>query len=36
LSTDNVFSAGTTLQVPTITGSVSAGYVATLTVGASG
>jgi protocatechuate 3,4-dioxygenase beta subunit len=33
LGTDNVFSDGSTLQVSSATGSVSAGYVATLTVG---
>ena len=33
LSTDNVFSDGATLETPTITGSVSAGYALTLTVG---
>ncbi len=33
LSTDNVFSDGTSTQLPTMTGSVSAGYTATLTVG---
>jgi protocatechuate 3,4-dioxygenase beta subunit len=33
LGTDNVFSDGATLQVSAVTGSVSAGYVATLTVG---
>jgi hypothetical protein len=35
LSTDNVFSDGSSLQVPTITGSNSAGYVLTLQVGVS-
>jgi protocatechuate 3,4-dioxygenase beta subunit len=34
-ATDNVFSDGTSLQIASITGSVSAGYVATLTVGVS-
>jgi protocatechuate 3,4-dioxygenase beta subunit len=34
-ATDNVFSDGTSLQMATISGSVSAGYVATLTVGVS-
>ena len=33
LATDNVFSDGATLETPTITGSVSAGYALTLTVG---
>jgi len=33
LSTDNVFSDGATLETPTITGSVSAGYALALTVG---
>ncbi|MFC4453037.1 intradiol ring-cleavage dioxygenase [Deinococcus sonorensis] len=33
LATDNVFSDGATLQTPTMTGSVRAGYTATLTVG---
>ncbi|HYD60920.1 MAG TPA: intradiol ring-cleavage dioxygenase [Noviherbaspirillum sp.] len=32
-ATDNVFSDGTSLQMATVTGSVSAGFVATLTVG---
>lgn len=32
-ATDNVFSDGVTTQLATVTGSVSAGYVATLTVG---
>ena len=36
LSTDNVFSDCTSLQIPTITGSASAGYVATLTIGVKG
>ena len=30
LATDNVFSDGATLEIPTVTGSVAAGYVATL------
>lgn len=34
-ATDNVFSDGVTLQLSTVTGSVSAGFVATLTVGIS-
>jgi hypothetical protein len=34
-ATDNVFSDGTTLQIATVTGSVSQGYVATLAVGVS-
>jgi protocatechuate 3,4-dioxygenase beta subunit len=34
-ASDNVFSDGTALQIVSITGSVSAGYVATLTVGVS-
>ena len=34
-STDNVFSDGVTLQMATVSGSVSAGYVAELTVGIS-
>lgn len=34
-ATDNVFSDGTTLQMPTMTGSASQGYTATLTVGVS-
>jgi len=34
-SQDNVFSDGTALQMATVTGSVSEGYVATLTVGLS-
>ena len=33
LATDNVFSDGATLETPTITGSVSAGYALALTVG---
>jgi len=33
LATDNVFSDGATLQTVTITGNVTDGYVATLTVG---
>lgn len=33
LATDNVFSDGATLETPTITGSVSAGYAIALTVG---
>jgi protocatechuate 3,4-dioxygenase beta subunit len=33
LASDNVFSDGATLETPTVTGSVSAGYVANLTVG---
>lgn len=33
LSTDNVFSEGSTLQVASVTGNVSEGYVATLVVG---
>jgi len=32
LASDNVFSDGSTLQVPTVTGSVAAGYAAALTV----
>lgn len=32
LATDNVFSDGTSLQIPTVTGSTSAGYSAALTV----
>jgi hypothetical protein len=32
-ATDNVFSDGTALQIAAVTGSVAAGYVATLTVG---
>lgn len=35
LSSDNVFSDGVTLQMPTVTGSVSAGYAAVLQVGVS-
>ena len=35
-ATDNVFSDGVTLQTTTVTGSVSEGFVATLTVGISG
>ena len=35
-ATDNVFSDGVTLQLSTVTGSVSEGFVATLTVGISG
>ena len=35
LATDNVFSDGATLETPTITGSVSAGYALALTVGIS-
>jgi protocatechuate 3,4-dioxygenase beta subunit len=35
-STDNVFSDGVTLQLATLTGSVSAGYVAALQVGVAG
>ncbi len=35
LATDNVFSDGVTLQMSTVTGSVSEGFVATLTVGIS-
>ncbi|MBX3655115.1 MAG: intradiol ring-cleavage dioxygenase [Ramlibacter sp.] len=35
LASDNVFSDGATLQLPTITGSNAAGYVATLQVGVS-
>jgi len=35
LSTDNVFSDGATLETPTISGSVSAGYAIALTVGIS-
>jgi protocatechuate 3,4-dioxygenase beta subunit len=34
-ATDNVFSDGTALQIATVTGSATAGYVATLTVGVS-
>jgi hypothetical protein len=34
-TTDNVFSDGVTLQLATVTGSASEGYVATLTVGIS-
>ncbi len=34
-ATDNVFSDGTTLQMATVTGNVTDGYVATLTVGVS-
>ena len=33
LATDNVFRDGATLETPTVTGSVSAGYTAELTVG---
>jgi protocatechuate 3,4-dioxygenase beta subunit len=33
LASDNVFSDGATLETPVVTGSVSAGYVASLTVG---
>jgi len=33
LATDNVFSDGATLETPTISGSVSAGYAIALTVG---
>ena len=33
LETDNVFRDGWTLQVPTFTGSPTAGYVATIPVG---
>jgi hypothetical protein len=33
LTTDNVFSDGSTLQVASVTGNVSEGYVATLVVG---
>ena len=33
LASDNVFSDGATLETPTITGSVSAGYALALTVG---
>jgi hypothetical protein len=34
-ATDNVFSDGTALQIASVTGSASLGYVATLTVGVS-
>lgn len=33
LASDNVFSDGATLETPTVSGSVSAGYVLDLTVG---
>ncbi|HEY4180185.1 MAG TPA: intradiol ring-cleavage dioxygenase [Kofleriaceae bacterium] len=36
LGTDNVFSDGTSLQIPTITGNATDGYVATLTIGVTG
>ena len=36
LATDNVFSDGATLETPTVTGSVNAGYEAALTVAAAG
>jgi protocatechuate 3,4-dioxygenase beta subunit len=36
LASDNVFSDGTSLQIPSVAGSASAGYVATLNVGVAG
>jgi protocatechuate 3,4-dioxygenase beta subunit len=36
LSSDNVFSDGTALQIPSVVGSPIAGYVATLNIGVAG